>query len=124
MVTLSIHRQTHSQKKHCNHKHTLTTQHTSLHTFALVCGAGGQGVAVETLLAAVAEEAVRVVDALEALARLAVAVAHGVGVHVVAALARAAGPHRPLLAQRVPEEAVVTQLTALPWGGGMGRPWG
>lgn len=82
-------------------------------TFALVRGVGGQGVAVETILAAVAEEAVGVVDALEALAVLAVAVADGVGVDVVAALAGAAGSDRPVLTQRVAEEAVITELAAL-----------
>ncbi len=81
-------------------------------TFALISGAGGQGVAVETLLAAVAEEAVGVVDALEALSGLAVAVADGIGVDVVAAFAGAAGSDRPALTQRVAEETVVTELTA------------
>lgn len=66
-------------------------------TFALVGRVGGQGVAVEGVLAAVAEEAGRVVDALQALARLPIAVAHGVGVDVVAALAGPAGPDRSAL---------------------------
>lgn len=81
-------------------------------TFALVGGVAGQRVAVETLLAAVAEEAVGVVDALEALSRLTVAVADSVGVDVVAALAGAAGSDRPALTQRVAEETVVTELAA------------
>lgn len=84
-------------------------------TFALVGGVGGQGVAVVTVLAAVAEEAGGAVDALQALAGLAVAVADGVGVNVVAALAGAAGPDRPGPPKRVPEEPVVTELAALPW---------
>lgn len=81
-------------------------------TFALVSGVGGQGVAIETLLAAVAEEAVSVVDALEALSGLAVAVADGVGVDVVAALAGTARSDRTVLTQRVPEEPVVAELAA------------
>lgn len=81
-------------------------------TFALVGRVGGQGVAIEGVLAAVAEEAGGVVDALEALSRLPVAVADGVGVDVVAALAGPAGPDRPALAQRVAEEAIVTELAA------------
>lgn len=84
-------------------------------TFALVRGVGGQGVAVEGVLAAVAEEASGVVDALQALARLPVTVADSVGIDVVAALAGPAGPDRPVLTQRVSEEAVVTELTALPY---------
>jgi len=79
-----------------------------------VVGAAGHGVAVETVPAAVAEEAGRVLDALQALAGLAVAVPHGVRVDVVAALAGPAGPDRPGPAQRVAEEPVVTELTALP----------
>lgn len=81
-------------------------------TFALVGGVGGQGVAIETLLAAVAEEAVGVVDALETFSGLAVAVANGVGVDVVAALAGAARSNWAALTQRVPEESVVTELAA------------
>lgn len=81
-------------------------------TFALVGGVCGQGVAIETLLAAVAEEAVGVVDALETLSGLAVAVANGVGVDVVAALAGAARSDRAVLTQWVPEEPVIAELTA------------
>lgn len=81
-------------------------------TFALVGGVGGQGVAIETLLAAVAEEAVGVVNALETLSGLAVAVADGVSVDVVAALAGAAGSDRAVLPQRVPEEAIIAELAA------------
>lgn len=81
-------------------------------TFALVGGVGGEGVAVETVLAAVAEEAVGVVDALQALSGLAVAVANSIGVDVVAALAGAAGSDRAALTQRVAEETVITELAA------------
>lgn len=82
-------------------------------TFALISRVLGQGVAIETRLAAVAEESIGVVNALEAFAVLAVAVADGVGVDVVAALAGAAGSDRPVLTKRVPKEPVVAQLTAL-----------
>lgn len=82
-------------------------------TFALVGGVGSQGVAVEAVLAAVAEEAVGVVDALQALSGFPVAVADGVGVDVVAALAGAAGSDRSALTQRIAEETVVTELAAL-----------
>lgn len=85
-------------------------------TFALVGGVGAEGVAVETVLAAVAEEAIGVVDALQTLSGLTVAVADGVGVDVVAALAGAAGSDRPALTQRVAKETVVTELTALTCG--------
>lgn len=81
-------------------------------TFALVGGVDGQGVAIEGVLAAVAEEAGGVVDALEALSCLPVAVADSVGVDVVAAFAGPAGPDRPALAQRVAKEAIVTELAA------------
>lgn len=83
-------------------------------TLALVCRVGGQSVAVEGILAAVAEEACRVVDALQALARLPVAVTHSVGVNVVAALAGPASPDWSALAQRVTKETVVAELAALP----------
>lgn len=82
-------------------------------TFAFVSRVAGQGVSIETLLAAVAEEAVRVVDALETFPGFTVTVADRVGVDVVAALAGAAGSDRSAPAQRVPEEAVVTELAAL-----------
>lgn len=82
-------------------------------TFALVSRAGSQGVAIETVPAAVTEESVGVVDALEALSCLPVAVADSIGVNVVAALAGAAGPDRPSLTQRVTEETVITEFTAL-----------
>lgn len=83
-------------------------------TFALVCRVGGQSVAVEGVLAAVTEEAGCVVDALQALARLPVAVTHSVRVDVVAALAGPAGPDWSALAQRVTKETVVAELAALP----------
>lgn len=81
-------------------------------------GVCGQSVAIETLPAAVTEESVRVVDALQTLARLTVAVSHGVGVDVVAALTDPTGPDRTALTQRVAKEAVVTQLAAFTCGGG------
>lgn len=87
-------------------------------TFAFVSRVAGEGVPIETVLAAVAEEAVSVVDALETFSGLTVTVPHGVGVYVLAALAGATRSDRPALTQRVPEEAVVTELAALTWGGG------
>lgn len=81
-------------------------------TFTLVVGVGSQSVAVETLLAAVTEEAVGVVDALQTLSGLTVAVADGVGVDVVVALTGPAGSDRTALTQRVPEETVVAELAA------------
>lgn len=83
-------------------------------TFALVSRASGQGVAIETILAAVAKEAVSVVDALETFSSLAVAVPDGVGVDVVAALAGATGSDRSAPTQRVAEESVIAKLAALP----------
>lgn len=80
---------------------------------ALVGRVGGQGVPKEAILAAVTVEASGVVDALEALASLAVAVAHGVGVDVVIALAQAAGPHSTIFAQWVSKIGIITQLTPL-----------
>jgi len=84
-------------------------------TSALGGRIGGQGVSEEAVFAAVAVEAGGVVNALEALARLAVAVPHGVGVDVVVALAEAARPHSTVCAQRVSEIGVVTQLAPLAW---------
>lgn len=84
-------------------------------TFALICRVGSQGVAVVTFFAAIAEKAVRVVDALEAFAAVAVAVAHSVGVNVAVAVARTARPHLTVDALRVAEESVVAQLASFPW---------
>lgn len=81
-------------------------------TFALVGRVDSQSAAIEGVLAAVAEEAGGVVDALEALSCLPVAVADGIGVDVVTAFAGPAGPDRPTLAQRVTKEAIVTELAA------------
>lgn len=89
-------------------------------TFAFVSRVAGEGVSIETILAAVTEEAVGVVDALQTLSGLPVAVPNSVGVNVLAALAGATRSDRPPLTQRVPEEAVVTELTALTWGVGGG----
>ena len=102
----------------------LSGQHSNALTFALVVGVGGQSVAPEAVLAAVAEEAGRVVDALQALAGLAVTVAHGVGVDVVAALTGPAGPDGAVLSQRVPEEPVVAQLAPFTCGESVFVIWG
>lgn len=64
----------------------------------------------------VAEEAVCVVDTLEALPGLSVTVAHSVGVDVVATLTGPTDPHLPVLPQGVSEETVITQLAALACG--------
>lgn len=85
----------------------------SLLTFAFVCWVALQGVAKEPVLTAVTEEPVCVVDALQAFARLSVAVAHSVRVDVVAAFAGLTGADRAAGAQRVPGVTVVTQLAAL-----------
>lgn len=70
----------------------------------------GQRVAEEAGLAAFAVEAVGVVDAAQALARRAVAVADGVGVDIVVAVAALTRPHRAVLAHRVAEVAVLAEL--------------
>ena len=80
-------------------------------TSALVSRIGGQGVPKEAVFAAVTVEASSVVDALEALARPAVAVAHGVGLHVAIAPAWLAGPG----SRWVSKIAVCTVLTVGPW---------
>lgn len=81
--------------------------------FAFVCWIGSQGISKKPFLAPVAVEASRVVDALQAFARQAVAVANRVGVYVVVTLTRAAQPHGPIAAQRVSKVAVITELTSL-----------
>lgn len=81
-------------------------------TPALVSRVGGQGVPKEAILAALAVEASRVVDALEALSCPAIAVPHGVGLHVAVALARPAW----LGGCRISKIAVGTELTAGPCG--------
>lgn len=90
-----------------------TSQTEDSLTFALVGGVGSQGVAIETVSAAVTEESVGVVDALQALSCLPVAVADCIGVNVVTALAGAAGPDRPSLTQGVTKETVIAEFTAL-----------
>ena len=72
----------------------------------------GERVAEEARLAALAVEAVGVVDAAEALARRAVAVADGVGVDVVVAIALGARADGAVLAHRVAEVAVLAQLAS------------
>lgn len=83
-------------------------------TRALVCGARGEGAAVEAPPTALAVGARRVVQAAQAVARQGVAVAHGVGVHVPAAMAPPAGLGVPREPQWVPKEAVITDLAATP----------
>lgn len=75
-----------------------------------------QRVSKEPLFAAVAVETSRVVNAFQTLSCQAVAVPHSVGVNVVIALAWAAQPHRAIPAQRIPKEAIITELTALACG--------
>lgn len=83
-------------------------------TRALVCSAQGQGAAIEAPLAALAVGACRVVQAAQAVARQGVAVAHGIGVHIPTALAPPAGLRVSGEPQRVPKEAVVTDLAVPP----------
>lgn len=94
--------------------HHITAPHTHPcpRTPALVSRVGGQGVPKEAILAALAVEASRVVDALEALSCPAIAVPHGVGLHVAVALARPAW----LGGCRISKIAVGTELTAGPCG--------
>jgi len=80
-------------------------------TSALVGRIGGQRVPEEAVFAAVAVEAGGVVDALEALARPAVTVPNGVGLHVAIAPARLAG----LGSRWVSKIAISTVLTVGPW---------
>lgn len=84
--------------------------HPCPRTPALVGRVGGQGVPKEAVLAAVAVEAGCVVDALEALARPAVAVPHGIGLHIAIALAGLARPG----GCRVSKVAVSTVLAVGP----------
>lgn len=85
-------------------------------TFAFVCWIGSQGIPEKPFLAPVTVEASSVVDAFQAFARQAVAVANGIGVYVVVTLTRATQSHRPIAAQRVSKVAVITELTSLAWG--------
>lgn len=84
-------------------------------THAFVRGPRGQSTAIEAVLTLVTEGPRRVVQATQAAAEQGVAVAHGVGVHVPTALAPLAGLGDPRESQRVPEEAIITDLTAPPW---------
>lgn len=84
-------------------------------TFTLVGGIDSQGIAVEPILAAITEEAISVVDALQALSCLPVAVANSIGINVVTALTGTAGSDWPALTQRVSKETIITELTAFPW---------
>lgn len=80
-------------------------------TSALVSRIRGQGVPKEAVFAAVTVEACSVVDALEAFSRLAIAVPHGVGLHVAIALAWLTGPGSCW----VSKIAISTVLTVGPW---------
>lgn len=86
-----------------------------LGTFAFVCWVGSQGISKKSIFTAVTIEAGRVIDALEAFSRQAIAVADGVGVDVVIALAQAAKPHRAVPPQRVSKVAIITELTSFTW---------
>lgn len=81
-------------------------------TFAFVGRAAGEGVSIETVLAAVAEEAVCVVDALQTFSGFTVTVPDRIWVKIIAALASATSSARSAPTQRVSEEAVVTEFTA------------
>lgn len=84
-------------------------------TFAFVCWIGSQGISKKPFLAPVTVEASRVIDALQAFARQAVAVANRVGVYVVVTLTWAAQSHGPIAAQRVSKVAIITEFTSLAW---------
>lgn len=83
-------------------------------TFALFGWVASQSIPIVTSFAAITEKAIRVVDALEALASVAVTVANGVGVDVIVAIARPAHPHLTVHALWVAEESVVAQLATFP----------
>lgn len=84
--------------------------------FAFVCRVGSQRVSEEAILAAVAVEAGRVVDALQAFSRQAVAVSDCVGVDVGVALAQPAEPRGAVRPLRVSEVAIVAELASLAGG--------
>lgn len=84
-------------------------------TFTLVGRIDSQGVAIEPVLATITEEAVSVVDALQALSCLPVAVANSIGIDVVTAFTGTTGSDRPALTQRVSKETIITELAAFPW---------
>ena len=81
-------------------------------TFALVCWTGSQGISKKPVFAPVTVEASRVIDALQAFSRQAIAISNCVGIDVVIALAQAAKPHRAVSTQRVSKVAVITELTS------------
>lgn len=102
-------------------------------TSTFVYGLRGQGAPEEPFLTALTVGARCVVQATQAVARQGVTVAHGIGVHIPAALALLAGLGGPREPQRVPKKAIITDLTSPPWGengvcGGAGMrngsPWG
>lgn len=90
--------------------------------FAFVCRVGSQGISKKPIFAAVTVEASSVIDAFQAFSCQAIAIANGIGVDVVIALAEAAEPHRAVSPQRVSKVAVVTELA--PFTGGAGRTVG
>ena len=80
-------------------------------TFAFVCWIGSQGISKKSIFAPVTVEAGRVIDALQAFSRQAVAIPNSVGIDVVIALTQAAKPHGAIATQRVSKVAVITELT-------------
>lgn len=82
-------------------------------TFAFVCRVGSQRISEEAIFAAVAVEAGRVVDALQAFSRQAVAISDRVGIDVGVALAQPAKPHRAVRPLRVSKVAIIAELTSL-----------
>lgn len=83
-------------------------------TLAFVCRPRDQGAPVETFTTALTVVTRGVVQAAQAVARQGVTVAHGIGVHIPAALALVAGLGGPREPQRVPKKAIITDLTAPP----------
>lgn len=83
-------------------------------TFALFSWVASQGVSIISFFAAITEKAIRVVDALEALATIAITVSHSVGVNVIITITRPARPHLAVSALWVTKESVVTQLATFP----------
>lgn len=83
-------------------------------THTLVRGPRRQGAPVEAFLTELTVRPRRVVQATQAVARQGVTVAHSVGVHVPVALAPPTGLRVPREPQRVPKEAIITDLTAPP----------
>lgn len=85
-------------------------------THAFVCGPRGQGAPIVAILTVLTVSTCCVVQATQAVARQGVTVAHGVGVYIPAALALLAGLGGSREPQWVPKKAIITGLTAPPWG--------